>query len=228
MTSCSKESSKTMHLPSVHPRGASAAKRMRQPCSAVFGIRMPMWQVRRELLGPQCGRSREPGVSTLKITSPPPHSARPVASRQWVCRIEIVSGKYSAYSRFNVQLANRGTSRQLPDFAKPPSWRAPGRPPTSLGPGVLSESSQSLRLMSRVMYSSYSRLMVGKCSSSCRHISKSWGSCQADAFSVGTKCGGRCQTLYQMPLRTACAASSWTSSYQLEGSLRSRAPMRLM
>mmetsp|Transcript_63345 Transcript_63345/g.182264 ORF Transcript_63345/g.182264 Transcript_63345/m.182264 type:complete len:218 (-) Transcript_63345:1429-2082(-) len=217
-----------MQRPSGQPRGGSAATRMKQPCSAVLGTWIGKWHVKRELLGPQCGRSLVPGDSTLKMTSPPPQSARPVASRQWVCKIRTVSGNCSAYSRCNAQLVNKGTSRQRPDFRSPPSCNAPARLPTSPRPGVVSESSQSFLPASLAMYASYSPRIVSKLAFSFRHISKSSGLCHALATNEGTKCGGRCHLLYQMPFLTACAASCCTSSYQPEGSFRSRQPMRLM
>mmetsp|Transcript_11706 Transcript_11706/g.31546 ORF Transcript_11706/g.31546 Transcript_11706/m.31546 type:complete len:209 (-) Transcript_11706:1153-1779(-) len=206
MTSCSKESSKTRQRPSSQPRGASFATLRLSPWAAVRGTRMPRWQVRRALVGPQWGRSCVPGVNTLKITSPPPHNARPTASAQCVCSIRIVSGKKLAYSSRSEELAKSGTSFQRPDFVRPPSCKAPGRPPTSEGPGVVSESSQSLRFASRSMYVSYSPRITSKPLWSARHKAKSSGSCQGRPGNVGTKCGGLCQMLYQMPLRAAWLA----------------------
>mmetsp|Transcript_103530 Transcript_103530/g.322557 ORF Transcript_103530/g.322557 Transcript_103530/m.322557 type:complete len:311 (-) Transcript_103530:739-1671(-) len=193
---CSKESSKTMHFPSIHGRGSPPA--IATPGSAPSGTLMPSMQVSRALVGPQCGFSFVPVPRTRKATSPPPQKARPVASAQRSVSSRTVSGNLLHTSWSILPALKSGTSFQLPSST---SIASPERMPTSLGkpPSEMNLSNSSL--------------MLGKACSRAAHISMPAVSCQAwQGTRPLTMCAGRChlsvQTPHAAPSRPTLRASS--------------------
>ena len=99
------------------------------------------WQVSLALLGPQCGRNRVPGVSTLKITSPPPQKAKPVASEHCVWRMRVVSGNKSwAESRYLTYCVNQCTGNRCLRTRGLDCWNQPCLPATLGNPEILAVS----------------------------------------------------------------------------------------
>mmetsp|Transcript_86716 Transcript_86716/g.271336 ORF Transcript_86716/g.271336 Transcript_86716/m.271336 type:complete len:270 (-) Transcript_86716:1088-1897(-) len=182
-STCSKESSKTMHFPSIHGRGPPAPART--PGSAPSGTLIPSWQVSRAFVGPQCGFSCVPGPRIRKATSPPPQKASPVASAHRSVSARTVSGNLLQTSWSILPPLKSGISLQVPLST---NIASPDRMPTSF---VEPPSA---------MYLVNSSTMLGAACSRAAHISRPAVSCQAWRGSrFLTKCAGRCHSSLQMP-----------------------------